>query len=166
MNFTISNTIADELTDILKMNQEALPAVSSVSIEDMKHFLNIVDYFRTLKVENKIAGFLIAMSPGKNYSSLNYKWFEKTYNSFMYVDRIVIDTNYHRNGLGTSFYNDLETFSIGKSSRITCEVNIRPKNEGSMIFHKTYGFEQVGTQTTEEGKKEVSLMSYKLTNIF
>ena len=164
MNFTISNTIADELPDILIMNQEALPAVSSVSIEDMKHFLNIVDYFRTLKVENKIAGFLIALSPGKDYSSLNYKWFEKTYNSFMYVDRIVIDTNYHRNGLGTSFYNDLETFSIGKSSRITCEVNIRPKNEGSMAFHETYGFEQVGTQTTEEGKKEVSLMNYKLTN--
>ena len=165
MNFTISNTIADELPDILIMNQEALPAVSSVSIEDMKHFLNIVDYFRTLKVENKIAGFLIALSPGKDYSSLNYKWFEKTYNSFMYVDRIVIDTNYHRNGLGTSFYNDLETFSIGKSSRITCEVNIRPKNKGSMVFHETYGFEQVGTQTTEEGKKEVSLMIYKLTNI-
>jgi len=165
MNFTISNTITDELPYILKMNQEALPAVSSVSIEDMKHFLSIVDYFRTLKVENKIAGFLIALSPGKGYSSLNYKWFEKTYNSFMYVDRIVIDTNYHRNGLGTSFYNDLETFSIGKSSRITCEVNIRPKNEGSMVFHETYGFEQVGTQTTEEGKKEVSLMSYKLTNI-
>ncbi len=83
----------------------------------------------------------------------------------MYVDRIVIDTNYHRNGLGTSFYNNLEMFSIKKSSRITCEVNIRPKNEGSMVFHETYGFKQVGTQTTEEGKKEVSLMSYKLTNI-
>ncbi len=166
MNFTISNTITDELPYILKMNQEALPAVSSVSIEDMEHFLYIVDYFRTLKVENKIAGFLIALSPGKDYSSLNYKWFEKTYNSFMYVDRIVIDTNYHRNGLGTSFYNDLETFSIKKSSRITCEVNIRPKNEGSMVFHENYGFEQVGTQTTEEGKKEVSLMSYELTNIF
>ena len=165
MNFTISNTITDELPYILKMNQEALPAVSSVSIDDMEHFLYIVDYFRTLKVENKIAGFLIALSPRKDYSSLNYKWFEKTYNSFMYVDRIVIDTNYHRNGLGTSFYNDLETFSIGKSSRITCEVNIRPKNKGSMVFHETYGFEQVGTQTTEEGKKEVSLMSYKLTNI-
>jgi len=165
MNFTISNTITDELPYILKMNQEALPAVSSVSIEDMEHFLYIVDYFRTLKVENKIAGFLIALSPGKEYSSLNYKWFEKTYDSFMYVDRIVIDTNYHRNGLGTSFYNDLETFSIKKSSRITCEVNIRPKNEGSMVFHENYGFEQVGTQTTEEGKKEVSLMSYKLTNI-
>ena len=165
MNFTISNTITDELPYILIMNQEALPAVSSVSIEDMEHFLYIVDYFRTLKVENKIAGFLIALSPGKDYSSLNYKWFEKTYNSFIYVDRIVIDTNYHRNGLGTSFYNDLETFSIKKSSRITCEVNIRPKNKGSMVFHETYGFEQVGTQTTEEGKKEVSLMSYKLTNI-
>ena len=160
MDFTISETTSDELTLIVKMNQEALPAVSSVNINDMNHFLTIVDYFRSLIIQDKLVGFLIALSPGKEYHSVNYKWFEKRYDSFMYVDRIVIDRAYEGNGLGKAFYNDLADFSNNKTDRITCEVNIRPKNEGSMIFHKKYGFNQVGTQTTENGKKEVSLMEY------
>ena len=165
MDFTISETISDELPLIVKMNQEALPAVSSVNINDMNHFLTIVDYFCSIKIEKKLVGFLIALSPGKEYHSVNYKWFEKRFDSFMYVDRIVIDPSYQGNGLGKGFYNDLVDFSNNKTDRITCEVNIRPKNEGSMIFHKKYGFVQVGTQTTENGKKEVSLMEYKIPSI-
>ena len=165
MDFTISETISDELPLIVKMNQEALPAVSSVNINDMNHFLTIVDYFRSLKVEKKLVGFLIALTPGKKYHSVNYKWFEKRFDSFMYVDRIVIDPSYQGNGLGKAFYNDLADFSNNKTDRITCEVNIRPKNEGSMIFHEKYGFVQAGTQTTENGKKEVSLMKYKIRSI-
>ena len=165
MDFTISETTSDELPLIVKMNQEALPAVSSVNINDMNHFLTIVDYFRSLKIEEKLVGFLIALTPGKEYYSVNYKWFEKRFDSFMYVDRIVIDPSYQGNGLGKAFYNDLVDFSNNKTDRITCEVNIRPKNEGSMIFHEKYGFVQVGTQTTENGKKEVSLMEYKITSI-
>ena len=165
MDFTISETTSDELPLIVKMNQEALPAVSSVNINDMNHFLTIVDYFRSLKIEEKLVGFLIALTPGKKYYSVNYKWFEKRFDSFMYVDRIVIDPSYQGNGLGKAFYNDLADFSNNKTDRITCEVNIRPKNEGSMIFHEKYGFVQVGTQTTENGKKEVSLMEYKITSI-
>ena len=165
MDFTISETTSDELPLIVKMNQEALPAVSSVNINDMNHFLTIVDYFRSLKIEEKLVGFLIALTPGKEYHSINYKWFEKRFDSFMYVDRIVIDPSYQGNGIGKAFYNDLADFSNNKTYRITCEVNIRPKNEGSMIFHGKYGFVQVGTQTTENGKKEVSLMEYKITSI-
>ena len=165
MDFTISETTSDELPLMVKMNQEALPAVSSVNINDMNHFLTIVDYFRSLKIEEKLVGFLIALTPGKEYHSINYKWFEKRFDSFMYVDRIVIDPSYQGNGLGKAFYNDLADFSNNKADRITCEVNTRPKNEGSMIFHKQYGFNQVGTQTTENGKKEVSLMEYKIPSI-
>ena len=165
MHFTISETTSDELPLIVKMNQEALPAVSNVNINDMNHFLTIVDYFRSLIIEDKLVGFLIALSPGKEYHSVNYKWFEKRYDSFMYVDRIVIDPSYQGNGLGKAFYNDLADFSNNKTDRITCEVNIRPKNEGSMIFHKKYGFNHGGTQTTENGKKEVSLMAYIIPSI-
>ena len=165
MDFTISETISDELPLIVKMNQEALPAVSSVNMNDMNHFLSIVDYFHSLKMENKLIGFLIALTPGKEYHSVNYKWFEKRYDSFMYVDRIVIDPSYQSNGLGKAFYNDLADFSKNKTNRITCEVNIRPKNEGSIFFHEKYGFNQVGTQTTENGKKEVSLMQYIIPSI-
>ena len=162
MIFTISPTVSAQLPTIVKINQEALPGVSSVTLEDMEHFLSIVDYFRTLQLDDTIAGFLIALTPGKDYHSPNYKWFEKKYNSFMYVDRIVIDSAYQSNGFGWAFYNNLREFTEGHSPRITCEVNLRPPNEGSIIFHEKYGFRQVGTQETEGGKKEVSLMEYKI----
>ena len=39
---------------------------------------------------------------------------------------------------------------------MTCEVNITPKNDISMKFHKKYGFKEV-SQRTENGKKLVSM---------
>ena len=158
MDFTISETISDELPLIVKMNQEALPAVSSVNINDMNHFLSIVDYFRSLKIEKKLVGFLIALTPGKEYHSVNYKWFEKRFDSFMYVDRIVIDPSYQGNGLGKAFYNNLADFSNNKTDRITCEVNIRPKNEGSMIFHEKYGFNEVGRKDVDSNKSVIYMI--------
>jgi predicted GNAT superfamily acetyltransferase len=40
---------------------------------------------------------------------------------------------------------------------MACEYNLRPKNEVSRQFHRRYGFKEVGTQETENGKKTVSL---------
>ena len=88
--------------------------------------------------------------------------FEKRYKSFLYVDRIVIKSKYRGYGIGKAFYKDLEKFALNKTDTITCEVNIKPKNTGSMLFHKKYGFCQVGTQYTEDRKKEVSLMKHKI----
>ena len=160
MKFSIIDTKNEHLEQILILNELSLPAVSSVTIDEMSNFLDIADYFKSIIIDNIVAGFLIALHPGRDHHSPNYKWFEKRYDSFMYVDRIVIDLSYQGSGFGKAFYNDLVDFSNNKTDRITCEVNIRPKNEGSMIFHKQYGFNQVGTQTTENGKKEVSLMEY------
>ncbi|MBC8345930.1 MAG: GNAT family N-acetyltransferase [Candidatus Marinimicrobia bacterium] len=162
MNFSIFTATRGNLPQVLELNEAALPAVSSVTLVEMEHFLSIADYFRILKIKNQIAGFLIALSPGKYYESLNYKWFEKKYKSFMYVDRIVISPPFHGNGLGRAFYDNLWDYSLEKASRITCEVNIRPMNEGSILFHEKYGFKQVGTQETEGGKKEVSLLTLDL----
>ena len=165
MKFSIIDTKKGHLEQILMLNELSLPAVSSVSIDEMANFLDIADYFKSIIIDNIIVGFLIALHPGKDYHSPNYKWFEKRYKSFIYVDRIVIAYSYQGNGFGKAFYNDLALFAKNKTNDITCEVNIKPKNEGSMIFHKKYGFYEVGTQTTENGKKEVSLMKYKITSV-
>ena len=162
MNFRIENTSSSDLDEILKLNQQALPAVSSVTKEEMQHFLNIVDYFKSLIIDQKVIGFLIALTPGKDYQSINYKWFENKFKSFIYVDRIVISPNYQGKGLGTNFYNDLSKVTDQTITKITCEVNLNPPNEESMLFHKKYGFEQVDTQFTENGKKEVSLMKLSI----
>ena len=162
MGYHISKTNTIDLPHIHNLNQGALPAVSSITINDMTQFLEMADYFRVIKVKDNIAGFLIALTPGKDYHSPNYKWFEKKYSQFMYIDRIVIDPSFQSRGLGRAFYDDLKIFSQLYTPIITCEVNLKPKNEGSLLFHKKYGFEQMGTQETDGGKKEVSLMVYKI----
>ena len=162
MGYHILKTNTIDLPDIHDLNQHALPAVSSITLNDMTQFLEMADYFRVINVKNDIAGFLIALTPGKDYQSPNYKWFEKHYTQFMYVDRIVIDPTFQGQGLGRAFYDDLKIFSQGLAPVITCEVNLRPPNEGSIFFHEKYGFEHVGTQETEGEQKEVSLMAYKI----
>jgi len=162
MEYHILATENKDLPRVVDLNQDALPAVSSIELDDMIHFLEIVDYFRVIKVKNNIAGFLIALAPGKNYQSPNYKWFEKQYSQFMYVDRIVIDPSFQGQGLGWGFYDDLKIFCQGQTPIITCEVNLKPKNYGSLLFHKKYGFKQVGTQETDGGEKEVSLLVCKI----
>lgn len=160
MKFSIIETKKNHLDKILALNESFLPAVSSVNITQMERFLDIADYFKIILIDNNVSGFLIAIHPGKNYNSPNYKWFEKRYKSFLYVDRIVIASKYQGCGIGRSLYNDLQVFASNKTDRITCEVNIKPKNTASIIFHKKFGFYKVGTQSTDNGKKVVSLMEY------
>lgn len=163
MKFSIIETKKNHLDKILALNELFLPAVSSVNITQMERFLDIADYFKIILIDNNVSGFLIAIHPGKNYNSPNYKWFEKRYKSFLYVDRIVIASKYQGCGIGRSLYNDLQVFASNKTDKITCEVNIKPKNTASIIFHKKFGFNKVGTQSTDNGKKEVSLMEYLIT---
>ncbi len=162
MGYHILKTNTIDLPHIHNLNQDALPAVSSITLNDMTQFLEMADYFRIIRVKTNIAGFLLALAPGKDYHSPNYKWFEKKYSQFMYIDRIVIDPSFQGMGLGRAFYDDLKIFSQRYTPIITCEVNLKPKNEGSLLFHKKYGFEQMGTQETDGRKKEVSLMVYKI----
>ena len=163
MEFSIIRTKKNHLNEILTLNESFLPAVSSVDINQMSRFLRFADYFKSVLINNKISGFLIAIQPGKKYDSLNYKWFEKKFESFIYVDRIVIGSEFQGQGIGKVLYNDLQSYASKKTNIITCEVNIKPSNEGSMIFHQKYGFKKVGTQITEKGKKEVCLMTYKMS---
>jgi len=162
MEYHILTTENKDLPRVFDLNQDALPAVSSITLNNLTQFLEMADYFRVIKVKNDIAGFLIALTPGKNYQSPNYKWFEKKHSQFMYVDRIVIDPAFQGQGLGWGLYDDLKIFCQRYTPIITCEVNLKPKNDESLLFHKKYGFEQVGTQETDGGKKEVSLMVYKI----
>ena len=158
MEYGISSTVSSDLSRIRELNEMALPAVNSIPIEDFNHFLDVADYFKSIFIADKLVGYLIALQPKRDYDSVNYKYFEANYDSFMYVDRIVIDSNYQGMGLGKLFYDDLSQFTRGRAPIITCEVNIHPPNQKSIAFHKHYGFKQVDTQLSEGGVKEVSLM--------
>ena len=159
---SLRNVAPQDLQAVVALNQAAMPALSDTTPEEMQWFAEVAGYFKVAVEDGRVVGFLIALTPGVPYRSINYGWFTARYDDFVYVDRIAVAEEARGRGIGRMFYEDLERFSAGRP-RITCEVNIRPRNEGSLRFHARHGFVEVGTQDTEGGKKTVALLERKLT---
>ena len=148
----------DELTQLLALNQSNLPHVGSISLSEMQHLHSQAIYFPVAESGGQTAGFLIAFGPQAEYGSLNFLWFKKRYPDFVYIDRIVIAAEARRRGIAFALYRDLENFAAQRQIPLmSCEYNLRPPNEVSRLFHRKYGFKEVGAQETENGKKTVSL---------
>jgi hypothetical protein len=152
-----------DLPHILELNKAAIPAVNLLNQPEVRNLFSQAEYFHSLWLNQEVIGFLIALGPGAIYNSPNYRWFELRYDEFLYIDRIVIDPIHQGVGYGRLFYDNLRESAGQQFTKLTCEVNLRPKNENSLKFHRRYGFQQVGTQETEGGSKQVSLMVYEIS---
>jgi predicted GNAT superfamily acetyltransferase len=154
----IRDVLPDELAQLLALNQSNLPHVGAISLAEMQHLHSQASYFRVAEFKDQISGFLIAFDPQADYGSLNFLWFKKRYPDFVYIDRIIIVAGARRKGIAFALYRDLEDFAAQRHIPLmTCEYNLQPQNEISRKFHQRYGFIEVGTQETENGKKTVSL---------
>ena len=160
----ISFVDRDELTLINKINEEAIPAVNTVSKKEFIWFYENSIYFKKVTVKKILAGFLLVLPMNIPYKSLNYSWFSKRFNDFAYIDRIAVKEEYKSLGIGTLLYSDLEQ-SLPKDIKIiACEYNIKPLNKVSQNFHQKMEYKNVGTQFTENNTKEVSLMIKKIND--
>ena len=148
--------------EIIKINEAAIPAVNSVTESEFEWFFEHALYFKKVLNFDKIIGFLLVLPAKLNYKSLNYQWFSNHYNNFAYIDRIVIIQSYKNNGIGTSLYLDLEQSLDQTIPLIGCEFNLKPANKESKNFHLKLNYENVGTQFTENNRKQVSLMIKRL----
>ena len=159
-DYKIEQATKDDLSSILSLNQDSIPAVSSANIKMMTHLLIICDYFKICKINGKIIGFLNALLPSKDYNSEHYKWFNDRYDSFYYVDRIIISKSYQNQGYGKVIYDDLINSIKNKPLDIACEINTKPYNKQSIRFHKKYGFKDVGRKDINI-EKSVIYMIYE-----
>ena len=147
----------NDLDEILRLNTAAVPHVNEIDREQLQWFCDNAAFARCVKIDDRIAGFMIGMRPGTTYASPNYQWFCSNYEDFAYVDRVVVSDWARRQGVAELLYREFAD-SQSDTSIMTCEVNLRPPNEGSMKFHSRMGFKQVASQETDGGKKEVALM--------
>ncbi len=161
MKLTLRDALAEDLDEVLALNEANVPAVGKVSIEKMHWFREHAHYFRIVVAEDRLAAFLIGLRPGTRYESSNYRWFCDNYDDFAYVDRIAVSDQARRLGLASRLYEDFATAMAG-AGVMTCEVNILPPNPSSMRFHERRGFRQVGTIEYEPGAKAVALMELRL----
>lgn len=105
-----------------------------------------------------VAGFVLALAPGHDYASPNYRFFEARGTDHLYVDRIAVAPAFRRRGLARAL-SDAVVDRARRDGRaeVTCEVNLRPANEGSLRFHAAQGFVEVGQQDT--GPLRVALLA-------
>lgn len=147
-----------DLPEVLRLNQSALPHVSSVTPGSLQILFDEAAWFYVAVLNNDCAGFLIALRPNATYESENYLWFAHRFSNFLYIDRICVAPAHQRRGVASRLYADAEKFAgERKIPLLTCEVNLEPENPPSLAFHDRQGFKEVGTQRTETGTKLVSL---------
>ena len=91
------------------------------------------------------------------------KYFNNKYDKFIYVDRVVVASDFTAKGGGTLMYQDVFNFAKKNKLTVCCEVNEEPVNEVSLKFHKKLGFIKVSEKVY--AKKKVAFLEKPPINI-
>ncbi|HUA80327.1 MAG TPA: GNAT family N-acetyltransferase [Dyella sp.] len=162
MALAIRDVREHDLDAVLALNNTAGRSILVLDAAQLRYFYDHADYFRVAEIDGELAGFLIALRNGQEYASPNYRWFAEHYPAFVYIDRIVIANAYRRHGLGRIFYCDVNSYAEVRVPLLTCEVFLEPADDVVVLFHGTYGFQEVGQQRMGEHGPQVSLLAKDL----
>ena len=143
--------IAD-LARVLEINNANTPGVSELTFAELESDLN--NSLHALAIDNEqgeVCAFCITFDPSAPDAGDNHRWFAERYKSFVYLDRIAIDSNHQNRGLGALLYQAVEQHMLKSAdhSLLCCEVNLEPPNPGSLRFHHRIGFTEVGQQSLD-----------------
>lgn len=129
----------------LELNNAAVPNVNQLDPARLAELVELSSCAVAARVDDALAGFALVMAPGLTYESPNYRWFVAHRADFRYLDRIVVDTDHRRSGVGRALYQAVFQHARAERSPIVaCEVNLEPPNPGSSAFHRSIGFVPVG----------------------
>lgn len=150
-----------DLPVVVELNNAAQPAVPPADHASMAAL--VVQAALALVAEEQPGrplAFLLAMDPGTDYDSENYRWFQRRSDSFVYIDRIVVGEGARGAGIGRLLYGAVfaRAAEFGRAE-VTCEVNVRPANPDSLAFHERMGFAKLEEQETKGGAYRVALLA-------
>jgi predicted GNAT superfamily acetyltransferase len=157
----ITEATAAQYPRILELNEGAVPHVNSIPLATLQHLHGQSVALLVARAGDEIAGFVLALHEFSSYQSMNFQYFKRRYPEFAYVDRIVVNPDFRRSGIGARLYGAL--IDTLNKPVLTCEVNVKPPNPGSYGFHQRLGFTEVDQQDTEGGAKRVALLALPLS---
>jgi hypothetical protein len=162
MTIAIRDAVEADLDSVLALNNAAGIAILPLDMASLRTLAEQSAYFRVACVDGQFAGFLLALREDADYASPNFQWFCARYPQFLYIDRIVIARPYRGLGLGRIFYADVTSYAEVRVPLLTCEVFLEPRDDASVLFHGTYGFQEVGQQVMPGVNRRVSLLAKEL----
>ena len=143
----------NDLDRVLAINESGVPGVGPIEAPALAHLVDESSMALVATVDDPIreivAGFCLVLPPGADYGSVNYRWFSERYDDFVYLDRVAIAPEFQGRGLGRTLYDEVERRA--EAAWFLLEVNLRPRNDGSLAFHDRLGFAEVGQQETDYG---------------
>ena len=158
----VRNIKIADLARVLEINNANTPGVSELTFAELETDLD--NSLHALAIDNEqgeVCAFCITFDPGAPDAGDNHRWFAERYESFVYLDRIAIDSNHQNRGLGALLYQSVEQHMLksAEHSLLCCEVNLEPPNPGSLRFHQRIGFTEVGQSIPEYANYRVSYLS-------
>ena len=150
----VRNIETADLARVLGINNANTPGVSELTLSELE--TDIKNCLHALAIDNEhgeVCAFCITFAPNAPDAGANHRWFAERYESFVYLDRIAIDSNHQNRGLGALLYQTVEQHMLDSAehSFLCCEVNLEPPNPGSLRFHKRIGFIECGAESTAPG---------------
>ena len=151
---TTRNIEITDLARVLEINNANTPGVSQLTMAELQ--TDFENSLHALAIDNEhgeVCAFCITFDPDAPEAGSNHQWFAERYKSFVYLDRIAIDSSHQNRGLGALLYQSIEQHMLksAEHSLLCCEVNLEPPNPGSLRFHKRIGFSECGVQSTAPG---------------
>jgi uncharacterized protein len=145
---------------LLELNAASVDELSPLDEQRLRYILALAHRCLVVDSDGEVAGFAIAIAPGADYDSANYRWFAERFERFLYLDRIAVGAAHRRHGLGALLYDAMEE-AARPFGQMVCDVNVKPRNDASLGFHAARGYEDVGR--LEHGEvKTVALMRKQL----
>jgi predicted GNAT superfamily acetyltransferase len=159
---TTRNIEIADLARVLEINNANTPGVSELTMSELE--TDIENCLHALAIDNElgeVCAFCITFAPDAPDAGSNHQWFTERYESFVYLDRIAIDSNHQNRGLGALLYQSVEQHMLkfAEHSLLCCEVNLEPPNPGSLRFHQRIGFTEVGQSIPDNANYRVSYLS-------
>src|SRR5882757_8339614 len=129
----LSVLTAQDADRILELNNKHAVETSSLDLPAAEHLLAMCFYAKSVGLGAR--GFLLALDQDAAYDNFNFQWLRSRFERFVDIDRIIIAKDARGQGFARRMYEDLfEEAKAAGHDRVACEVNIDPRNEGSLAF--------------------------------
>lgn len=146
---------------LLALNHASARELSELDEPRLERLLALAHGCLVAEVGGSPVAFALAVAPGSDYDSENYRWFAARFERFLYLDRVAVADGMRRRGIATRLYDAMEA-TAAPFARMVCEVNVRPPNPASLAFHAARGYLEIGQ--LDHGEKLVALLSKELTS--
>jgi predicted GNAT superfamily acetyltransferase len=134
---------------VLAWNHDHVELLAPLDETRLLALLGWADLGCVIAHEDRDVGFVLTFAGGTAYDSPNYRWFTEHcpslgWESFYYLDRVVVDPSVRRAGIGTRVYDEIEQRARRTAPVMCLEVNLDPPNEPSLEFHRRRGYREIG----------------------